>query len=67
MTKELVTIGLPPGVAPFTDTAVHLTPLEFHAEVVSAAAAGDSSVVLIDTRNLYETRVGTFSAPGMNV
>ena len=65
VTKELVTLRLPLDVAPFTDTAHHMTPHEFHAALAAAAAGDDSRTVLLDTRNLYESRLGTFAAPGV--
>ena len=56
-----MTLGLPLDVAPAAATANHLSPADFHA----AIAAGSSvDTVLVDTRNLYESRVGTFVAPG---
>jgi len=40
----------------------HLSPQEFHDMLRTAASSQD--VVLFDARNVYETNIGSFSAPG---
>jgi len=50
------------AVDPAAPAGKHLTPAEFHG-VLAAATAGErppGSVVLLDARNLYETRLGRF-------
>ena len=59
-TKEVVALGA--YVNPDGDTGRHLAPSEFH-QILSEAFEGKrprGSVVLLDARNLYETRLGRF-------
>ena len=51
--REIVTMGVP-GIAPATRTGTHVTPDEWN-ELLK-----DPAVLLVDTRNSYEYRVGTF-------
>lgn len=57
---EVVTLGARAlSSAPLAETAHHASPAEFH----QLLTQGDC--VLIDVRNLYETRVGSFDAPSV--
>lgn len=51
--KEIVTIGLP-EVDPSRDAGTYLSPQEWNAVI------SDPDTVVIDTRNDYEVRIGTF-------
>lgn len=54
--ERLALAACPPGQ--------HLSPKEFH-ERLAAAGGSSGSAVLFDARNIYETRVGHFEAPGV--
>ena len=59
--EELVTLGpRASGAAAVANTGEHLSPQEFHAALRSAS---EGEVVLLDARNIYESRIGHFSAP----
>ncbi|MDA0823096.1 MAG: rhodanese-related sulfurtransferase [Proteobacteria bacterium] len=51
--QEIVTLGVP-DVAPATATGVHVKPSDWNGLI------NEPDVVLIDTRNIYETDLGTF-------
>lgn len=51
--KEIVTIGAP-GLAPNSEKNNHLSPEDWH------KAVKEENVVVIDTRNTYETDIGKF-------
>jgi UPF0176 protein len=51
--REIVTMGVP-GIAPAERTGIHVTPTAWN-ELLN-----DPQVLLIDTRNRYEVRVGSF-------
>ena len=56
---ELVTLGpRAQGCASVGNTAHHLTPQEFHDQL---QRADGSNTVLLDARNIYESRIGCFS------
>lgn len=68
VTKELVSLG--PGGMNFDAVKYrggqHLSPEEFHAMLTKKSKSGSKKeVVLLDTRNIYETRIGGFRAPGV--
>lgn len=54
--NEIVHIGLDKKEFNFKDAAPHLSPEEFH----QAIAQADENTLIIDNRNGYEARVGTF-------
>jgi len=65
--RQVVSIGLGEGVANAKDGARHLTPAEWHAALVNiggdgkslgSASGAEPEVVLLDARNLYESRIG---------
>jgi predicted sulfurtransferase len=62
-TQELVTLGpRAEGCSnPFTQTAPHLSPREFHSMLQAASQQQDKPTVLLDARNIYETAIGHFS------
>ncbi|GMH44089.1 hypothetical protein BSKO_12023 [Bryopsis sp. KO-2023] len=77
LVDEVVTLG-PRAVSradPTVNSGVHLTPAEFHEELrrqanprSSGHGSGDDlprPLVLLDTRNAYETRIGRFDVPGV--
>ena len=68
VTKEVVSLDLPPGVREIIatgDGGIHLSPPEFHSAL--GALASDSSMKesfrLLDIRNHYEVKIGTFEVP----
>jgi predicted sulfurtransferase len=67
--RELVTLG--PAAAgradPLSNGAPLLSAAEFHAELAAAAAGDGPPVALIDARNVYETAIGRFEAPGVQM
>lgn len=62
---ELVTLGAGEGRAALEHTARHLSPAEFH-DMLSQGEEGVETV-LLDARNLYESRIGYFSKGGVPV
>lgn len=54
--KEIVTLGISPEELSVKDTGTHLSPQETH-ELLSKKP---EDLVILDTRNTYETRIGTF-------
>ncbi|CAN1141526.1 Rhodanese-like domain-containing protein 6 [Linum perenne] len=72
--KELVTFSSSPLLNPpdISNAGTHLSASEFHSLLHSATASDkhnlcDSSkdIVLLDARNLYETRIGKFETPNV--
>jgi predicted sulfurtransferase len=61
---EVVTLGAAArgGRAALDMTATHVSPQHFHDELSRAAGRGEGSeggeVVLLDARNVYESRIG---------
>ena len=51
--REIVTMGKP-GVNPAVDTGTHVDPKDWNALI------GRPDVMVVDTRNRYETRIGSF-------
>ena len=64
VTKELVSLG-PGGHVDVVQHpgGKHLSPEEFHSMLTTDGVKED--VVLLDTRNIYETRIGQFDVPGV--
>ena len=60
--SEVVSLGVDPLQAPLQLAGRHLNPTEFHEELQRAAASDVRNVVLLDARNVYETRIGRFAA-----
>jgi salicylate hydroxylase len=56
--QELVTLGLPSGIAPVSFCGEHINAIEFHKQLTMYRQDND---VLIDCRNTYETDIGTFA------
>jgi UPF0176 protein len=52
--REIVTLGVP-GVSPVKNAGTYVPPSDWNALIA------DPEVVVIDTRNDYETRIGTFA------
>lgn len=62
--KALITLGRAHAVG---NSGPHLKPQEFHAmldEVATGEGGATPPLVLLDARNIYETRVGHFKVPG---
>ena len=67
VTKEVVSLDLNAEegrIVKATPGGVHLSPEAFHVELQNAE---EGNIVLIDVRNIYETRIGGFFIPGGNV
>ncbi|KAI3810315.1 hypothetical protein L1987_19927 [Smallanthus sonchifolius] len=69
--KELVTFSSHPLLKPpeISNAGQHLSAIEFHSLLQNANASETSKpskkFVLLDARNLYETRIGKFHAPNV--
>lgn len=72
--KELVTLRSHPlmNSPEISNAGVHLSAAEFHSALRSAGQLSENDspmhsgeVVLLDARNLYETRIGKFDAPNV--
>lgn len=66
---EVVSLGVPSEMAPLAKAGKHVSPCEFHETLREASAASaspsTSGVVLLDARNVYESRIGHFQAAGV--
>uniref|UniRef100_A0A8C5M3M2 Thiosulfate sulfurtransferase/rhodanese-like domain-containing protein 2 n=1 Tax=Leptobrachium leishanense TaxID=445787 RepID=A0A8C5M3M2_9ANUR len=61
--QEIVPMGIETHAISYKDTAVHLSPEEFHKEVakyLSEAHEEKNSTILLDCRNFYESKIGKF-------
>ncbi|XP_059440033.1 rhodanese-like domain-containing protein 6 isoform X2 [Corylus avellana] len=74
--KELVTLSSHPLLKSpeISNAGIHLSAVEFHSALQSAgqgqfsekdSPAYNGGLVLLDARNLYETRIGKFNAPNV--
>ncbi|XP_039685558.1 rhodanese-like domain-containing protein 6 isoform X3 [Medicago truncatula] len=66
--KELVTLSSHPLLKSpeISNAGRHLSALEFHSTIHNAnKESPENSLVLLDARNLYETRIGKFHAPNV--
>ncbi|CAI8603559.1 unnamed protein product [Vicia faba] len=65
--KELVTLSSHPLLKSpeISNAGTHLSALEFHSTLHNANESPENSLVLLDARNLYETRIGKFHAPNV--
>ena len=67
---EVVSLGVPGSMAPLSETGRHVSPREFHELLQQASSASASAstkpVVLLDARNVYESRIGHFKAPNVD-
>ncbi|KAJ3681331.1 hypothetical protein LUZ60_015820 [Juncus effusus] len=65
--KELVTFrSNPVAESPeISNAGQHLSALEFHELLHNAGVEGDKEVVVLDARNVYETRIGKFEIPNL--
>ncbi|KAK1318486.1 Rhodanese-like domain-containing protein 6 [Acorus calamus] len=63
--KELVTLhSHPVSKSPdISNAGKHLSAVEFHSVLQSASKCEDKKIVLLDARNVYETRIGKFRNP----
>ena len=59
--REVVSLGVPLDAVPLGKAARHLSAAEFHAKLAGAAESG---AVVLDVRNVYESRIGRFEAAG---
>ncbi len=59
---EVVSLGVSPVEAPLRLAGRHLTPAEFHEELHRATTTDAHDLVLLDARNVYESRIGRFAA-----
>uniref|UniRef100_A0A7S2V3B9 Rhodanese domain-containing protein n=1 Tax=Fibrocapsa japonica TaxID=94617 RepID=A0A7S2V3B9_9STRA len=68
--KEVVSLDLHPKVnekLKSIETGEHLSPEEFHSGLLEATKNGpNSNTILLDVRNLYESRIGRFEADGIS-
>ncbi|XP_063770311.1 thiosulfate sulfurtransferase/rhodanese-like domain-containing protein 2 [Pseudophryne corroboree] len=61
--QEIVPMGVDPQKVSYKETAIHLSPGEFHRKVehyLSAADEGGKDTILLDCRNFYESKIGQF-------
>ncbi|KAJ1383511.1 Serine hydrolase FSH [Sesbania bispinosa] len=66
--EELVTLSSHPLLKSpqISNAGRHLSALEFHSSIQHAnKESPENSLVLLDARNLYETRIGKFQAPNV--
>jgi UPF0176 protein len=61
-TAEVTATGAMKNVDLEQSKATHLSPEQFHAEVVTALNSADKNTVILDVRNHYETAIGQFSS-----
>ncbi|KAG7237144.1 hypothetical protein INR49_032760 [Caranx melampygus] len=61
--KEIVPMGVDPGVISYRSAGIHLEPEEFHREVEALLTKGDlcNDTILLDCRNFYESKIGQFT------
>lgn len=67
--KELVTLSSHPLLKSpeISNAGKHLSATEFHSSLHNAnSESPEKSLVLLDARNLYETRIGKFQAPNVD-
>ena len=62
---EVVSLGVPAHMAPLEETAKHILPAAWHALLEGAASGAGREAVLLDTRNVYEWRIGHFQVDGV--
>ncbi|CAH2293663.1 thiosulfate sulfurtransferase rhodanese-like domain-containing 2 [Pelobates cultripes] len=61
--QEIVPMGIDPLQVSYKDTAVHLSPEEFHKKVgkyLFEAQEEKNNTILLDCRNFYESKIGKF-------
>ncbi|XP_072137911.1 thiosulfate sulfurtransferase/rhodanese-like domain-containing protein 2 [Mobula birostris] len=60
--KEVVPMGVDPEKISYKDAGIHLTPEEFHrkVEALSNNAQIRKDTILLDCRNFYESKIGSF-------
>ncbi|KAM4809339.1 thiosulfate sulfurtransferase/rhodanese-like domain-containing protein 2 [Rhinophrynus dorsalis] len=61
--QEIVPIGIEPHKISYKETAIHLSPGEFHEKVgqyLSEADKAENDTILLDCRNFYESKIGRF-------
>lgn len=59
--NEIVKLGLDPEVIKADDGGRHLTPEQVHEAIQSHLSRIDENLILLDTRNDYESKIGTFA------
>lgn len=61
--QEIVPMGVDPHKVCYKETAIHLSPEEFHKRVeqfLSASLYEHKDTILLDCRNFYESKIGRF-------
>ncbi|KAM5193976.1 thiosulfate sulfurtransferase/rhodanese-like domain-containing protein 2 [Mantella aurantiaca] len=61
--QEIVPMGVDPHKVSYKETAIHLSPEEFHKRVeqyLSASLHEHKDTILLDCRNFYESKIGQF-------
>ncbi|CAI9561634.1 unnamed protein product, partial [Staurois parvus] len=61
--QEIVPMGVDPHKVSYKETAMHLSPEEFHKRVeqyLSASLHEHKDTILLDCRNFYESKIGQF-------
>lgn len=63
--QEIVPMGVDPSMVSYKDAGNHLTPAQFHEEVLNYRRAKETGEepdkVFIDCRNYYESKIGAFA------
>uniref|UniRef100_A0A673AQX6 Thiosulfate sulfurtransferase/rhodanese-like domain-containing protein 2 n=1 Tax=Sphaeramia orbicularis TaxID=375764 RepID=A0A673AQX6_9TELE len=61
--KEIVPMGVDPGLISYQLAGTHLEPEEFHKEVEALLTKGNlcDDTILLDCRNFYESKIGQFT------
>eukprot|EP00961_Rhodomonas_salina_P117029 1575535-Rhodomonas_salina.1 len=59
-------VGLSPELYPPTEGAIHLAPAQWHRTLAELEQSKEkrNDVILVDTRNVYESRIGQFQCDG---
>ncbi|KAM4049777.1 thiosulfate sulfurtransferase/rhodanese-like domain-containing protein 2 isoform 1-T2 [Anomaloglossus baeobatrachus] len=59
---EIVPMGVEPQKVSYKETAIHLTPEEFHKRVEKylSSSQEEKDTILLDCRNFYESKIGQF-------
>ncbi|XP_024545346.1 rhodanese-like domain-containing protein 6 isoform X2 [Selaginella moellendorffii] len=62
LVEEIVTLGVFPSPS-LANAGKHLSPEQFHGMLDQAGNLKQSNAVVLDARNIYETRIGKFCPP----
>lgn len=63
--QEVVSLGRKVAAGPQQlqkQTGIHLSPQQWHAHLQRVSQGTEDALVLLDARNIYETRIGHFSS-----